>query len=511
MCEIAVVPADPSDSSIEGYLQLAATLYKQNSHGLGMVAVYDGDAGETDNFQYSYYKTTDPTDRWPEIKEWLQSRTHAWRFVFHARLATAGNKTVTNTHPLDIEDDDIDSELVVHNGVVHGHRRRRRELEDDGHEFATDVDSEVIAHTHDDIPESLDDFGGTELHGNLNYLLFGKEGILVRNSGKYTLSEDFRMSCRPVNKQTDAEPELPVDDDEVDGLGNCFALYKPDRSVESTEANRASLGGTGNGTSRRGRGSYAGWGSRYAGTAVRRASDDDGSAGDGSRSGTTTNEVYTDSDDVEQYRTDATVEWAPAEIQRDTENYTWDDSDVFTLMAMDSVIRDNAMTFTVKLQDEQAVKNARILVRAGVDGERYESTGIYKTDETGAVILDQPESPTLITAELLSVPTEHVPGGMLPDEEPIFDDDDEDEESTAIGGDESEKVNWWHTYQTDVEDTDMAGYCSLHFREFKGHACHKCLDELTREQLLGDSIDDVTNEDGQPIQTARMAPGSEYR
>ena len=538
MCEIAVVPADPADSSIEGYLNLAAKLYQQNSHGLGMVAVYDGEAGETDDFQYSYYKTTNPTERWPEIKDWLQSRTHAWRFVFHARLATAGDQTVANTHPLDMEDDDIDTELVVHNGVVHGHRRRRRELEDDGHEFATDVDSEVIAHTHDDLPSSLDDdeFDGTQLHGNLNYLLFGKDGILVRNSGKYTLSEDFRMSCRPVNKQTEAEDELPVDDPSVDDLGNTFALYKPDHSVETTEANRAALGGTGN--RRSGARSSGAWGRGYSGTRRPssgapdyrdRTSDDEDDAGDGSRSGTTTNEVYTDSDDVEQYRTSATVEWASASIQRDTENYAWDDEDVFTLLGMDSVIRDGNMTFIVKLHDETAVKDARVLIRAGVDGETYEQTGIYKTDETGAVILEQPDSPMLITAELLSVPSREVPDGMLPDERPVDPDadiaddgddlregeeavdDDTDDGSTVIDADEAEKVDWWHLYEADVEDTEMAGYCSLHFEEFSGYACPDCLHYMEREQLLGDDFNDVTDDSGRPIQTARIDEESEYR
>jgi glucosamine--fructose-6-phosphate aminotransferase (isomerizing) len=59
----------------------------------------------------------------------------------HTRWATHGCAAVHNSHP-----HHHDGVSIVHNGIIENHRALRRLLEDDGHGFCSDTDSEVIAH-----------------------------------------------------------------------------------------------------------------------------------------------------------------------------------------------------------------------------------------------------------------------------------------------------------------------------------------------------------------------------
>jgi glucosamine--fructose-6-phosphate aminotransferase (isomerizing) len=61
--------------------------------------------------------------------------------IGHTRWATHGKPNEVNAHP-----HATDKVAVVHNGIIENFRELREELQGKGHEFATETDTEVVAH-----------------------------------------------------------------------------------------------------------------------------------------------------------------------------------------------------------------------------------------------------------------------------------------------------------------------------------------------------------------------------
>lgn len=189
MCEIVVL--DPEQTPIQAAQEISVRFHDEQGDGLGVVAVHN----EGDAFDYNIFKSTAP--HWQTLYTFFKRNYGAWRIVIHGRAMTSGKRNWDTCHPIEVECGKCEFDYVVHNGSVRKHTQKRGGLTTAGHDFNTEVDTEVIAHTVEELPDSVSDHGYNTypLKGNLNYLLFSEDGILVRSGSKYDLSDSFTMTC----------------------------------------------------------------------------------------------------------------------------------------------------------------------------------------------------------------------------------------------------------------------------------------------------------------------------
>lgn len=204
MCEIACVTADRY--SAERTASIAMKLHDRMNSGLGIVAIID----EGDRFEYEVFREVD--GQYEDALEFIEdNRDEAEWFAIHGRLATSGEWGAEGVHPLEIDCPECNVEMILHNGIYQssGYRRGgwgsgtpklrgQEEMEDDGHEFNTNIDTEMIAHEFGTMPRTVDEADefldeNPSIASQNGFIMFSEYEIFFF-AGRYNLTEDFEMA-----------------------------------------------------------------------------------------------------------------------------------------------------------------------------------------------------------------------------------------------------------------------------------------------------------------------------
>ncbi|KLL12672.1 glutamine--fructose-6-phosphate transaminase (isomerizing) [Protofrankia coriariae] len=110
--------------------------------------------------------------------------------IGHTRWATHGGPTDTNAHP---HTDCTGAIAVIHNGIIENFASLRAGLERDGHELASETDTEIVAHLLEDELAAVSAPDGTAGAGAAGAARTA-EG--AETAGASRLTEAFRRVCR---------------------------------------------------------------------------------------------------------------------------------------------------------------------------------------------------------------------------------------------------------------------------------------------------------------------------
>jgi len=128
----------------------------------------------------------------------------------HTRWATHGAPTEDNAHP---HSDCTGNLVVVHNGIIENYGALRRELQDKGHRFTSETDTEVLAHL---IEEFLEDDLPTALRQALD-----------RVEGSYAIGVTWSKDPRTILAARNHSPLVLGVDDEASYLASDIPALLP--------------------------------------------------------------------------------------------------------------------------------------------------------------------------------------------------------------------------------------------------------------------------------------------
>lgn len=416
MCEIAVlntstIRAETDEQQSENAQSIATNIaeqmYQSNSDGLGMIAVYPDD--DADEFDYEVAKAETPDI--DKFAAWLYDHADAWRIAMHARLGTAGGTGFEQTHPIHVIDDDVDTTWLMHNGVLYGATQTRQSHKQDGREFNTTVDSEVIAHEHADLPDDPEEFEPIEQRKRLNQLHFAPDKIVIRND-KYHVNDNFTMTCRRqwVEDSDERYSEPARKTSEV-------YVITPDKAVEMTEITPPSSFSTTT-ISRSGSTTRSGYTysanstttSRTSSANSARSTDTDSNDGLFRQNGLRIDGREFRYDDDEYSASGAVVRDVAGTARTRSGRARLDGGLVNLKIVGSNIIGDDddapyivqvRETGATRSTESAGIENARVDVVPYADGVHYRGTGTYTTNEYGVVRIPEPPAEERIDVYLL--------------------------------------------------------------------------------------------------------------
>lgn len=270
MCEIAV--CNPESCNLSIMHQIAAKFYAEQGDGLGVLAIKNNE----NSFEFATYKSIAP--HWQTLHEFMSRHLDdTWRFVIHGRYGTCGGVNRESAHPIHVDCETCEFDYVIHNGSVRNHRNIRAGLTSAGHDFNTKVDSEVLAHKVSELPDSVENHNRStySFSGNLNYLLFSENGILIRVSKKYHLTDDVSMTCS--RRSFENPTELGFERSKNEWMLISPAEGQPEiETKEYTYSRTGTTSGNSRGTTVRGPTEYTTWPSNSGASSSANAEADGG-------------------------------------------------------------------------------------------------------------------------------------------------------------------------------------------------------------------------------------------
>jgi len=151
--------------------------------------------------------------------------------IGHTRWSTHGPPTDANAHP---HVDCTGTVAVVHNGIIENYQTLRDELEDAGHEFQSDTDTEVVPHL---IEDELADGASPEA---------AFRAATERLEGSYAVAAVVAGTERVFAARNDSPLVVGVGDSEV-GNGESAATADDETAAGDSEATVSGEAGVANG------------------------------------------------------------------------------------------------------------------------------------------------------------------------------------------------------------------------------------------------------------------------